>query len=102
MKASNWQLSCTLNKANCRGEWLTQWLLENKLVALNTMYKNIPQKQLTYHTPKNRLKKLKYVLTDRKHYSWSKDAEPNDTNHMGSDHRCLIAKFESPKERGKP
>ena len=29
----------TLNKANCRGEWMTQWLLENKLVALNTMYK---------------------------------------------------------------
>ena len=24
----------TLNKGNCRGEWLTQWLLENKLVAL--------------------------------------------------------------------
>ena len=42
---------CTLNKANCRGEWLTQWLLENKLVALNTMYKKLPQKQVTYHTP---------------------------------------------------
>ena len=24
----------TLNKANCRGEWMTQWLLENSLVAL--------------------------------------------------------------------
>ena len=29
----------TLNKANCRGEWMTQWLLEKNLVALNTMYK---------------------------------------------------------------
>ena len=30
---------CTLNKANCRGEWMTHWLLEKNLVALNTMYK---------------------------------------------------------------
>ena len=43
----------TLNKANCRGEWMTQWLLEYSLVALNTMYRKIPQKQVTYHTPKN-------------------------------------------------
>ena len=42
----------TLNKANCRGEWMTQWLLDNSFVALNTMYKKIPQKQVTYHTPK--------------------------------------------------
>ena len=43
----------TLNKANCRGEWMTQWLLENKVVALNTMYRKQPQRQVTYHTPKN-------------------------------------------------
>ena len=29
----------TLNKANCRGDWMTQWLLESSLVALNTRYK---------------------------------------------------------------
>ena len=37
------ELSCvghyTLNKATCRGEWMTQWLLEKRMVALNTMYK---------------------------------------------------------------
>ena len=37
------ELSCighnTLNKANCRGEWMTQRLLEQNLVALNTKYK---------------------------------------------------------------
>ena len=92
----------TLNKANCRGEWVTQWLLENKLVALNTMYKKLPQKQVTFHTPKNLEKQLDYILTDRKHYSWSRDAEANDTIHMGSDHRCVMAKFEIPKEKGKP
>ena len=91
----------TLNKANCRGEWLTQWLLENKLVALNTMYRKLPQKQVTYHTPKRVEKQLDYILTDKKHYPWSRDAEANDTIHMGSDHRCVMAKFEIPKEKAK-
>ena len=44
---------------------MTQWLLENNLVALNTMYKNIPQKQVTYLTPKNGDKQLDYIQTDR-------------------------------------
>ena len=56
----------TLNKANCRGEWMTQWLLQNKLVALNTMYKKAPQKQVTYCTSKDVEKQLDYNLTDRK------------------------------------
>ena len=33
----------TLNKENCRGEWMTQWLLEQKLAALNTMFKKAPK-----------------------------------------------------------
>ena len=81
---------------------MTQWLLENSLVALNTMYRKIPQKQVTYYTPKNGEKQLDYISTDSKHDSWCKDAEANDTIHMGSDHRCVMAKFEIPKERGKP
>ena len=66
------------------------------------MYKKLPQNQVTYHTPKKVEKQLDYILTDKKHYSWSRDAEANDTIHMGSDHRCVMAKFEIPKERGKP
>ena len=58
--------------------------------------------QVTYHTPKQVEKQLDYILTDRKHYSWSRDAEANDTIHMGSDHRCVMANFEIPKEKGKP
>ena len=81
---------------------MTQWLLQNCLVALNTMYKKIPQKQVTYLTPKCGEKQLDHILTGRKHYSWNKDAEANDKVHMGSDHRCVMAKFEIPKERGKP
>ena len=100
------ELTCvghyTLNKANCRGEWMTQWLLEN-LVALDTMYKKIPHKQVTYHTSKGGKKQLDYILTDRKHYCWSKDADANDMIHMGSDHRCVMAKFEIPlKTKRKP
>ena len=91
----------TLNKANCRGEWLTQWLLENKLVALSSMYRKLPQKQVTCHTPKRVEKQLDHILTDKKHHSWSRDAEANDTIHMGSDHRCVMAKFEIPKEKAK-
>ena len=39
-------------KANCRGEWMTQWLLEENLVALNTMYKKTQQK--TGHVPRSK------------------------------------------------
>ena len=94
----------TLNKGNCRGEWMTQWLLQNKLMALNTMYKKVPQKQATFYTSKNVGKQLDYILSDKKHYKWSRDAEACDTIHMGSDHRCVKARFEIPndKEKGKP
>ena len=87
----------TLNKGNCRGEWMTQWLLQNKLVALNTMYKKVPRKQVTYYTSKNVGKQLDYILSDKKHYKWIRDAEACDTIHMGSDHRCVKAEQNSEK-----
>ena len=80
---------------------MKQWLLENNLVALNTMYKKLPYKQVTYHAPKGGKKQLDYILTDRKHYGWSKDVEANDTIDMGSDHRCVMAKIEIPKKQKK-
>ena len=61
----------TLNKAKTGGDWMTQWLLENRLVALNTMYKKVPQKQETYRSPKNDEKQSDYILLDKKHQSWS-------------------------------
>ena len=84
----------TLNKANARGEWMTHWLLENKLVAANTMYQKIPQKHVTYRSPKNDEKQLDYVLLDKKHLTWSRDAESTDILHKGSDHRCVMARFD--------
>ena len=94
----------TVNKVNVRGEWMTQWLLENRLVALITMYLKVPQKQVTYRSPKNDEKQLDYILVDRKHLNWSKDAESTDILHMGSDHRCVMAKFEitAKEAKGKP
>ena len=42
---------------------------------------------------------MDYILTDRKHYGWSRDAEANDSIDMGSDHRCVMAKFEIPTKK---
>ena len=94
----------TLNKVNARGEWMTQWLLENNLIAVNTMYQKLPQKQVTYCSPKNEKKQLDYILLDKKHMAWSRDAESTDILHMGSDHRCVMAKFEitAKEKKGKP
>ena len=94
----------TLNKSISRGEWMTQWLLQNKMVALNTMFKKRPEKQVTYRTAKEKDKQLDYILSDRKHFKWNKDAEASDIIHMGSDHRCVVARVEIPneKEKGKP
>ena len=47
---------------------------------------------MTYRTPKGTEKQLDYILSDKTHYCWSWDAEANDVIHMGSDHRCFMAK----------
>ena len=90
----------TLNK----GEWMTQWLLETKLVALNTRYKKVPQKQVRYRSPKNDETQLDCVLLDKKHLTWSRDAESTDILHMESDHRSVVAKFEivAKEAKGQP
>ena len=46
----------TLNKGNCRGERMTQWLLQSKMVALNTMFKKRPEKQVMCITLQKRFK----------------------------------------------
>ena len=66
------------------------------------MYKKLPQRQVTYHTPKGVKKQLDYILTDREHDCWSKDAEANDTIDMGSDHRCVVGKVRNSKAQRKP
>ena len=45
----------TLNGGNKRGDWLTQWLMLQKLVALNTMYKKTPEKSHVQDTERCRV-----------------------------------------------
>ena len=76
---------------------MKQWMLEQKMVALNTMYKKAPQKQCTYRTPNGVEKQLYYILVKKKQYRWSRYVEANDMIHMGSDHRSVLARFASEK-----
>ena len=34
----------TLQESNKRGDWMKQWLMSQKFVALNTMYRKTPEK----------------------------------------------------------
>ena len=49
---------CTLKESNKRGDWMKQWLVMQRFVALNTMYSKMPGKQATYRTPKGAGKQL--------------------------------------------
>ena len=70
---------------------MKQWLVLQNLAALNTMHRKMPGWQVTYKTPKGVEKQLDYVLINRKHMSFSRDAQANDMIHIGSDHRSFMA-----------
>ena len=91
----------TLNEANKRGDWMKQWLMTQKLVALNTMYRKTPTNQATFRTPKGAEKQLDYILVNRKYLRWSKDAEANNMIHMESDHRSVMAQVVIPAKKKK-
>ena len=86
----------TLKEANKRGDWMKQWLMTQKLVALNTIYRKTSEKQATYRTPKCADKQLDFILVNRKYLRWSKDAAAIDVIHMESDHRSVMAQFVIP------
>ena len=82
---------------------MTQWLLEQRLIALNTMYKKTLQEQVTHRTPRGIEKQMDYILVSKKHYRWSRDAEANDMIHMKSDQRRVMARLVIPvKAKKKP
>ena len=87
---------CTLNESNKRGYWLKQWVMSQRLVALNTMYRKQADKQTTFRSANGKEKQLDYTLTSRRHLKFSKDAEENDMLHMASDHRSVLAQFVIP------
>ena len=61
--------------------------------ALDTMYRNTPQKKTTFISPQGDEKQIDYMLTKRSYLRYNKDAEANDMIHMGSDHICVMATF---------
>ena len=61
--------------------------------ALNTMYRKTPQKQTTFISQKGNEKQIDFILNKRRYLRYKKYAEANDTTHMGSDHRCVMATF---------
>ena len=48
----------TLNEVKKRGDWMKQWMMLQKLCAVNTMHSKTPEKQATYRTPKGDMKQL--------------------------------------------
>ena len=77
--------------------------MAQKLIALNTMYKKASQNQATYRTPTGVEKQLDYILEDRKHYRWCRDAQANHMIHMGNDHSSVMTRCEIPvKTKRKP
>ena len=86
-------LADTLNESNKRGDWLKSWLMLNDYYTLNTMFRKTPQKHTSFVSPKGKEKQIDYILTKRRYLRNVKDAEANDTIHMGSDHRCVMATF---------
>ena len=83
----------TLDGGNKRGDWMKHWMMLQGYTALNTMYRRTPQKQTTFISPKGKEKQIDYILTKRRYLRHAKDAEANDSIHMGSDHRCVMATF---------
>ena len=68
-------------EGNKREDWMEHWMMLQTLVALNTVFRKTPEKQVTYRTPKGVEKQLDYVLINRKYMSCSRDAEANNINH---------------------
>ena len=64
------------------------------MFALSTRCTRRPLKSSTRtELQKKQEKQQDYILVNKKYYKWSRDAEANDMIHMGSDHRCVMARF---------
>ena len=93
--------SHTLKETNKRGDWMKQWLMLQKFVAIHTTYRKIHQKLVKFKTPAGVEKQLDYILVNRKYLTHSRDAEANDMIHIGSDHRSVMARFVIPVSKQK-
>ena len=73
---------------------MKQWLMIQNSVALNTTFKN-SGKRYTFRPTSGKGKQLHFVLIDKSSRRYCTDAEANDIIHLGSDHRSVVAHFDS-------
>ena len=64
----------THKESNSRGDGLKQWLILQKIVAPNTMYKKTLEKLVTYRTLEGAEKQLDNILVNRKYLRYGDDA----------------------------
>ena len=86
-----------------RGIWVTQWLMVQNYVALNTTFKKMPEKQATFRSASGKDKQLDYLLIDKRNSKLNcADAEANDMICLESDHRSVTVHFRFPcvKKKG--
>ena len=83
----------TLKETNKRADWMMQWLMLQKFVAIHTTYRKIHQKLVKFKTLEGVEKQLDCILINRTCLKHNRDAEANDMIHMGIDHRSVMARF---------
>ena len=86
----------TLKETNKRGDWMKQWLMLQKFVAISTTFRKTHQKRIKFRTREGVEKQLDYILVIRKNLKHSRDTEANDMIHIGSDQRSVMEQFVIP------
>ena len=81
--------------------WCNGWWCRNS--SRSTPFRKNNWQKVTYRTPKGAEKQLDYIFINRKYLKYSGNAGANDMIHMGSDHRCVMARLVIPaKTKKKP
>ena len=79
-------------EGNKRGDWMKYWLMIQHFIH-PTRCTEKRLKASFLQDPERCIKQLDYMLVDREHMCCSRDAEANDTIHMGRDQRSVRAQF---------
>ena len=79
---------------NRNGEWLKDFLIENKLVCLNTFYQKRTGKKWTFTYPNSANAQIDFILINKKWVNCSMNCEPfSSFSSFSSDHRIITAKI---------
>lgn len=81
-------------ETNRNGEWLKDFLIENKLVCLNTLYQKRTGKKWTFTYPNGTNAQIDFILINKKWVNCALNCEPfSSFSSLSSDHRIIIAKI---------